>query len=456
VTIVLIQSYQKLRNKEMNFKLKNITLHKVESINYLCSKILTTKMNKDFKGAKRKIVLDHKVLSKNIALVIRDVIKEGTNLDKALEKVMKANKKWNFRNRTYIYETCSDMIRYWRLIATAADADKNFTDNQFYRIYAAWFVFRDKELPMLPAFKEVNTDTIEQRLRKYQKITKIRESYPDWMDELGRAQLGASWDKMAIALNEEPKMVLRANTLKTTVTKLIEILAEHRIESNIIPWSPNAVELVYRRNVFRLPEFKEGYFEVQDGASQMVADFLQVKPGMRAIDACAGTGGKSLHLAALMQNKGRLIALDNKAFKLEELKKRARRAGVSIIEAKEIESTKTAKRLSNTADRLLLDLPCSGLGVLRRNPDAKWKLQPHEITNLIDQQREIMERFAPTVKSGGKMVYATCSILPMEGEDQVKWFMEKHGEHWILEGEKRYSPTQFDADGFYMALLVKK
>jgi 16S rRNA (cytosine967-C5)-methyltransferase len=157
-----------------------------------------------------------------------------------------------------------------------------------------------------------------------------------------------------------------------------------------------------------------------------------------------------------MQNKGRLIALDNKAFKLEELKKRARRAGVSIIETKEIESTKTVKRLANTADRLLLDLPCSGLGVLRRNPDAKWKLQPHEITNLIEQQREIMERFAPTLKSGGKMVYATCSILPIEGEEQIKWFIEKYGEQWNLEGEKRYAPTHFDADGFYMALLTKK
>lgn len=435
--------------------MENLHLVMDESNNYLCTN-LTKKMNKDFKAPKRKIVLDHKILTKNILLVIRDVIKEGTNLDKALEKVMRANKKWNFRYRTYIYETCSDMIRYWRLIATAADADKNFTDSQFYRIYAAWFVFRDKELPMLPAFKEVNTDTIEQRLRKYEKITKIRESYPDWMDELCKQQLGAAWEKMAIALNNEPKMILRANTLKTSVKQLQELLTEHQIENGIVPWSPSAVELVFRRNVFRLPEFKEGFFEVQDSASQMVADFLQVKPGMRVIDACAGTGGKSLHLAALMQNKGRLIALDNKVFKLEELKKRARRAGVSIIETKEIESTKTTKRLANTADRLLLDLPCSGLGVLRRNPDAKWKLQPQEVTNLIQQQREIMERFAPTVKAGGKMVYATCSILPMEGEEQIKWFIEKHGEQWTLEGEKRYAPTHFDADGFYMALLIKK
>jgi 16S rRNA (cytosine967-C5)-methyltransferase len=413
-------------------------------------------MNKDFKGPKKKYLLDHKVLTKNIILVIKDVINQGANLDKALEKVMKANKKWNFRNRTYIYETCSDMIRYWRLIATAADSGKNFTDNEFYRIYAAWFVFRDKELPALPAFKDVNTDIIEQRLRKYQKITKIRESYPDWMDDLCRQQLGSDWDKMAVALNQDPSMVLRANTLKTSVKQLQESLAAHQIESRPVTWSPAAVELVFRRNVFRLPEFKDGFFEVQDAASQMVADYLQVKPGMRVIDACAGTGGKSLHLAALMQNKGRLIALDNKAFKLEELRKRARRAGVSIIETKEIESTKTIKRLANTADRLLLDLPCSGLGVLKRNPDAKWKLQPNEINNLIVQQKEIMERFAPTVKTGGKMVYATCSILPAEGEEQIKWFMQQYGNEWQLDGEKRYAPTQFNADGFYMALLTKK
>ncbi|MCZ2248786.1 MAG: RsmB/NOP family class I SAM-dependent RNA methyltransferase [Bacteroidia bacterium] len=413
------------------------------------------KLSAQSKG-KRKIVLDYKSLSKNISVVINDVIVNGTNLDKAIEKVMKANKKWNVRYRTYLYETSSSMIRYWRLLVTAAGVEKAYKDSDFYKVYATWFVFSDKELPALAAFKEINTDTIEQRLIKYKKISKISQSYPDWLDSLCKEQLGTYWNKMAVSLNQEPSMVLRANSLKTTPQKLMQILEEHQIESHTLTWSPLAVELKYRRNVFRLTEFKEGLFEVQDAASQMVSDFLQVKPGMRVIDACAGTGGKSLHIAAIMKNKGRLIAMENKAYKLEELRKRARRAGVSIIETKEIESSKTIKRLTASADRVLLDLPCSGLGVLRRNPDAKWKLQAEDIKNLIQQQRELLERFAPCVKPGGKLLYATCSILPMEGEEQIAWFIERNGNEWEFEGEKRYDPVQFNSDGFYMALLRRK
>jgi 16S rRNA (cytosine967-C5)-methyltransferase len=173
---------------------------------------------------------------------------------------------------------------------------------------------------------------------------------------------------------------------------------------------------------------------------------------MRVVDACAGAGGKSLHLAALMKNKGNIIALDTKEFKLAELKKRAKRAGASIIESRFIDSTKVIKRLKDSADRLLLDVPCSGLGVMRRNPDTKWMLKPNEIENVIHTQREILERFSAICKPGGKMVYATCSILPSEGKNQINWFLEKNN-NWELEGEKQYSPLNFDCDGFYMALL---
>jgi len=175
---------------------------------------------------------------------------------------------------------------------------------------------------------------------------------------------------------------------------------------------------------------------------------------MRVVDACAGGGGKTLHLAALMQNKGRIIAMDTEDWKLEELKKRARRAGAGNIETRLIDSSKVIKRQENSADRLLLDVPCSGLGVIKRNPDAKWKLSLEFIHQVKELQQKILSDYTVTLKSGGQMVYSTCSLLPSENEEQVKKFLEIQNGKFILEKEHRTYPSE-GFDGFYMALLKK-
>ena len=217
----------------------------------------------------------------------------------------------------------------------------------------------------------------EPNYEKLKDIRKIRESIPDWLDELGEKELGKEWETELAALNEEAKVVLRVNTIKISRKELKADLEENE---NILTEAPaeypDALILEQRQNIFTRQQFKDGLFEVQDGGSQLIAPFLKPEPGMRVIDACAGGGGKTLHLAALMNNKGRIIAMDTEGWKLDELKKRARRAGVGNIEPRAIESSKTIKRLENSADRLLLDVPCSGLGVIKRNPDAKWKLTP--------------------------------------------------------------------------------
>jgi 16S rRNA (cytosine967-C5)-methyltransferase len=187
----------------------------------------------------------------------------------------------------------------------------------------------------------------------------------------------------------------------------------------------------------------------------LIAPFLKVDPGMRVIDACAGAGGKTLHLAALMKNKGRIIAMDVEGWKLEELQKRARRAGVSNLETRVIESSKTVKRLENSADRLLLDVPCSGLGVLKRNPDAKWKLSPEFISEVKELQQHILEDYGTMLKKDGLMVYSTCSVLPSENEEQVEKFLEKTSGNFELVEQKHSWPSD-GFDGFYMALLRKK
>lgn len=393
---------------------------------------------------------------KAIFAVLKDLFDNNEYADKAIEKVMRANKYWDVRERSFVSDVSYDMIRNWRLLYVASGVEGKLTEKNLWTIFGTYLIFDGYVLPESTYFKHLNEKKIISQLEKFYKIRKIRESVPDWLDNLGEKELGKDWDKIIRALNQPPTVVLRANSLKTSPKELVKVLEDEKInDASLILWSPDAVELKFPRNVFRTEAFHRGLFEVQDASSQMVSEFLNVSPGMRVIDACAGAGGKTLHLAALMKNKGRIIALDVKDKKLQELKKRAARADVRIIETRKIDSSKVVKRLKDTADRLLLDVPCSGLGVLRRNPDSKWKLDMAEIERVKKIQRDILSSFPEMTKVGGKMVYATCSILPSEGEEQVKWFLEQVGNKWTLLGEKRYSPEVHHADGFYMALLER-
>jgi 16S rRNA (cytosine967-C5)-methyltransferase len=306
------------------------------------------------------------------------------------------------------------------------------------------------ELPNWTEFSSVKFDGWKERVHDAQSVRKIRESIPDWMDDLGKKELGNLWDKEIHALNEEAKVILRANTLRIKRKDLQNILADENVATEPLSINKDALALVQRQNIFQLSSFKEGLFEVQDAGSQLIAPFLAVEPGMRVVDACAGAGGKTLHLAALMQNKGRILAMDTEEWKLEELKKRARRSGAGNIETRTIESSKTIKRLEQSADRLLLDVPCSGLGVLKRNPDAKWKLSEEFITRIRTTQQQIISNYSKILKPGGQMVYSTCSILPSENEDQVNTFLKGGG--FELVEEKKIMPSE-GFDGFYMARL---
>ena len=283
----------------------------------------------------------------------------------------------------------------------------------------------------------------------------IRESIPDWLDELGTKELGEiNWEKEIEALNQQAPVVIRTNTLKISREELQKQFAKEKVETEIIDKYPDALLLVNRANIFKTKAFTKGYFEMQDASSQLVARYLNIKPKMRVIDACAGAGGKSLHLASLMENKGQLIALDIYEHKLKALKKRAKRNGVHNVDIRVINSSKTIKKLINTADRVLIDAPCSGIGVIKRNPDSKWKLQPEFIENIKETQAELLDQYSQMLKVGGQLVYATCSILPSENEKQVQKFLKNHPEFTYI-SEKKVSPSKSGFDGFYMALLEK-
>ena len=290
------------------------------------------------------------------------------------------------------------------------------------------------------------------------KIRKYRESVPDWMDELGVSELGETlWSKEIAAQNQQADVILRTNTLNISKEMLQKKLRTENVITELIPNHPDALRLTERANVFKTEAFHNGFFEVQDASSQLVAAFLEVAPGMKVVDTCAGAGGKTLHLASLMENKGQIIAMDIYESKLKKLKVRARRNKAHNIDMRVIDSTKPIKKLYNKADRVLIDAPCSGLGVIRRNPDSKWKLQPEFIENIKKIQQEVLQSYSKMVKPGGKMVYATCSILPSENRKQVdKFLTSESGKEFTFVNEKNVFAHISGFDGFYMALLEKK
>ena len=301
----------------------------------------------------------------------------------------------------------------------------------------------------------MNYNDLKNSLNLIKDVRVLRESIPDWLDSIGTNEFGKRWDSIIKALNKKPLMVIRTNTLKCTTEKLVALLQCEGICSEKKENVKDALVIKEEGNIFRLESFQKGLFEQQSYSSQMVSIFLDVKPGMRIIDVCAGQGSKTLHLVALMENKGKIIAMDTAEWKLKELKRRAVKAGAENIEIRPIDSSKTYKRLKGTADRLLLDVPCSGLGTLRRNPDIKWKLTLLDLKRLKELQRRLLERYYILLKRGGRMVYSVCSILPSEGEMQVKDFLERHKNDFRLIKEKRYWPDTDDTDGFYIALIEK-
>jgi tRNA and rRNA cytosine-C5-methylases len=385
------------------------------------------------------------------------IFNEKKQADKVLRGTLKRDKRWGSRDRSFIAETTYDIVRWKRLYAEIAEVKEPFDRPNLFRLFTVWATLNGIKLPEWKQLEDTPVRRIKGRFDELSKIRKYRESIPDWLDELGEKELGKRWDAEISALNQLADVVLRVNPLKATVEQVQNELNDLEIETETITGSPYALKLKERANIFSTEAFKNGWFEVQDASSQLVAQFLDPKPGMRVIDACAGAGGKSLHIAALMENKGQVISMDLYENKLNELKRRARRNGAFNIETRVIDSTKVIKKLVEKADKVLIDAPCSGLGVLKRNPDTKWKTTPDFFEKVTQTQAELLDSYSRMVKPGGQLVYATCSILPSENDKQVKAFLKRDsGKDFDLIKDKKVWPSESGFDGFYMALLQKK
>ena len=399
----------------------------------------------------------HKNLAVAVINCLNSIFNQDLQADKVIAKMLKSDKRWGKRDRGFIAENTYEIIRWKRLYAELAGVKEPYAKVDLWRLLSVRWVLQGIPLPAWDEVRGTPARRIKGRFDGLQQHRAIVCSITDWLDELGVANFGeAQWKQEIDALNTQASVVLRVNRLQTNQKTLQNELAAEGIETVSHQNYPDALILQERANVFETNAFQRGLFEVQDASSQLVASFTEVNPGMQVIDACAGAGGKSLHLAALMENKGQLTALDIYPHKLHELKRRARRAGAHNITTRHIKSNKVIKKLHGRADRVLIDAPCTGLGVLRRNPDAKWKINTDFLKRVKQTQEYILHTYATMVKPGGKLVYATCSILKEENQSQVEGFLQSEiGKQFSLEKEQFVSPAKSGFDGFYMVRLVR-
>ncbi|AQX06651.1 RNA methyltransferase [Elizabethkingia meningoseptica] len=398
------------------------------------------------------------LIHRNLLIGIHDALQEtffekNKYADKVIERLLKAHKKWGSQDRAVVSEIFYNIIRWKKRLEYYMG--EGVKPGNIYKLILAYLLWSKTHYKKFEEFEGIKIADILHKLKKGTVPTKaVQYSIPEWLAETLEKELGPNWEKEMDALNDPAPTVLRVNTLKTTKEELIKELQEDEIESHAIRGYEDAVELEEKKNVFLTDAFKKGMFEVQDASSQLIGKFLGVEEGMRVVDVCAGAGGKTLHLAALMKNKGQIIALDIFEWKLAELKRRAKRAGAHNIETRLIDDNKVIKRLHNSADRLLIDAPCSGLGVLKRNPDSKWKIDQAFIDRIKAEQENILQDYSKIIKKGGQMVYATCSILPSENTMQTKKFIENNPEYELIQEEKIMPSHGYD--GFYMALIKRK
>jgi len=424
--------------------------------------------------------------------IYEQVRREGARADQALQRVLRREKQLRSVERRSVSDAVYGLLRLQgrvdhllqRALATRKlGLEKLATPTQHLLRYAAYLIAGERQSPesaaglagpeVAPWQWALELVAQPGRLGAPEDpldALAAETSLPRWLAKLWSEQLGADETRLlAAALNQRAPLTVRANLLKNSREELIATLRAEGSRVEPTKLSPWGVTFTGRTNVFALRAFKAGSFEVQDEGSQLIALACHARPGQLVVDACAGAGGKSLALASEMRNKGRLVAADRDGRRLDELRPRARRAGVHNWEARAVPESGEARiaDLREQADVVLVDAPCSGLGALRRNPDARWRLDAAEVDSFPPRQKEILERYARLVKPGGRLVYATCSINRAENEDVRAAFLASHLELKPAQAlpesvglgagaEIQLLPHRHGTDGFYIAALERR
>ena len=379
-----------------------------------------------------------------------EIFNEKKQADKSIQKLIKTQKKWGSRDRKFVAKVLYDIVRWKRLYEYVTSSDIKTIEGKW-NILTAWS--KQNDVPIPQWFKKtIDFDKInfEQQLP-----FSIEQSIPEWLEKTGKKQMGKEkFEREIKALNIEAPTVIRVNILKTDIDKLQEKLSLQNIKSFSKEKYPHALFIEGKPKLTHLECYKKGWFEIQDASSQEVAFFVNPKPGQTIIDACAGAGGKTLHLACLMKNKGKIYAYDIYPSKIDELNKRAKRNGIKNIVEAQVITDEILEKNKKSADILLLDVPCSSLGTLKRKPGLKWELNPNKLKKINTVQKNILEKYSQMIKPGGQLIYVTCSILPEENEKNIKSFLEQN-KNFIFVEDKYIFPSETGNDGFYMAKLKK-
>jgi 16S rRNA (cytosine967-C5)-methyltransferase len=343
--------------------------------------------------------------------------------------------------------------------------------------YVAWRVLAGEISPAEAGRSDLGIDCeevarVDERIAREPEPVRrfaLTHSLPDFLAVRLLAEHGSDADALCASLRAPAPLTLRVNTLKTTGEALIDRLSASGIRARKTRFSEDGLELEEHVNVFVLPEFHDGLFEVQDEASQLVAEIVAPPPRGSVMDFCAGAGGKTLAIGARMKNQGRIVALDPNGRRLKELRRRAARAGLFTVQMPPAKMSALHAR----CDRVLVDAPCSGLGVLRRKPDLRWRITEADLDRLPREQEAIAARALELVAPGGRLIYATCTLLADENERVVERLLARGGVEVVrvkeILGAKRASaitdatgtflklfPHRDNTDGFFAAVLRKK
>lgn len=385
-------------------------------------------------------------------------------------------KRFGSRDRRFISETIYALFRHKTFLQVWADTLRE-KDAEFMVLSAAASegLITKEEFQNQPgayagkSFENYYDSLVQRRLpeeisgKSSAEEMSLRHSIPLWLIQRWAAFFESKKLKILVeACQQRPPFMIRTNTLKISREALMERLMRQGLRLAPTPRSRFGIIFEERANLFDSEEFREGFFEIQDEGSQIVCQTIDPKPGEIIWDVCAGGGGKSLAMAALMENKGRIIATDIRMKKLEDLRKRAKRAGVTNIFPADIHRMEEISALKKGADKIVVDAPCSGTGTLRRNPDAKWKLKEETFQINHRDQVEIIQKALQYLRPGGRLYYITCSLEPEENEEVVKEILRENEGLEVVRGPEmpegflRLTPHEHHTDGFFLAIAEKK
>ncbi|MEO5365701.1 MAG: RsmB/NOP family class I SAM-dependent RNA methyltransferase [Magnetococcus sp. WYHC-3] len=401
------------------------------------------------------------------ATLLEMALQSGPGADRLYQQQCRQHPAWGPRERRLVGDLLFQCLRHRRLLE--ADLPPNLPVSGAALVEAAlarWHApspSHEADGPTPPRNWPVTPNNLPPA---------VRWSLPDWLWQRFQSLWGELAPAEAEAFLEPAPLDLRVNRLKADAPMVLEKLAAQGIQAQEHPWIPGALRLGGRVGADHLGVVTHGWAEIQDAASQLIAPLCQAGPGATVVDLCAGGGGKSLHLAAMMNNHGSILASDNDARRLERMKPRLKRAGVSCVRLQPLrhERDKALARWQGQADAVLVDAPCSGLGTLRRSPELKWRLDPALLASLAIRQLSLLGAGAALVKRGGMMVYATCSPLEEENEAVVQSFLAANTAFQLLDAPAalmrrgyplpspggpwlRLSPARHGTDAFCAALL---